>query len=98
VSGKDKQTAARDAYNANMPPLSDRQTTKAYIACIAAGIRLGYIEALEAKQMMYVAQVMLQALGKPTGSSSSAEPEPKTRSQAQQKDPRSRGTKKKVKA
>jgi len=66
VSGKDRATAGRDAYNANLPPLSSRQTTKAYIACVAAGIRLGYIEPLEAKQMMYVAQVMLQALGKPS--------------------------------
>ena len=53
--------AASAAFLAAMPPLVDRAHTTAYIACVAAGLGHRYIGALEAKSLMYSAQLALAA-------------------------------------
>ena len=53
--------AASTAFLAAMPPLVDRAHTTAYIACVAAGLGHRYINALEAKSLMYSAQLALAA-------------------------------------
>lgn len=53
--------AASAAFLCAMPPLVDRAHTTAYIACVAAGLGHRYINALEAKSLMYSAQLALAA-------------------------------------
>jgi hypothetical protein len=53
--------AASAAFLCAMPPLVDRSHTTAYIACVAAGLGHRYISALEAKSLMYSAQLALAA-------------------------------------
>ena len=59
--GRDPQEAASAAFLCAMPPLVDRAHTTAYIACVAAGLGHRYINALEAKSLMYSAQLALAA-------------------------------------
>ena len=53
--------AASAAFLCAMPPLVDRAHTTAYIACVAAGLGHRYISAIEAKSLMYSAQLALAA-------------------------------------
>jgi hypothetical protein len=59
--GEDPRAFARAAYMSNMPPLSDRESIQANIACIANGIALGVIDGKEGSQMLYAAQVAISA-------------------------------------
>ena len=52
-------SAAKDAYRDCFPVLCSRSDVKAYIACVAKGIQLGYVGHDEARLMMYGAQVWL---------------------------------------
>lgn len=54
-------TAASEAYRANLPQLTSRTNTKAYIACVAYGQARRYIAAAEARGMLYNAQLALAA-------------------------------------
>ena len=53
--------AASFAWQAAMPAPVDRATTKAFIACVAAGLQRRYIAPLEGKTLMYSAQLALAA-------------------------------------
>lgn len=52
--------AARETYRNCMPLLETRSAVKAFIASVAMGVGLGYIDNEEARLMMYGAQVWLQ--------------------------------------
>jgi hypothetical protein len=53
--------AASAAYQVSLPPLIDRHHTKAYIACVAAGLQHKYLTTDEAKRLMYAGQLALAA-------------------------------------
>jgi hypothetical protein len=53
--------AAKVAFRACMPLVTGRRNTQAYIACVAAGVQLKYIEAVEARSLLYTAQLALTA-------------------------------------
>ena len=62
--GRGRQTvqeAASAAFLCEMPPLVSRGHTKAFIACVAAGVGHKYLTPLEAKSLMYSAQLALSA-------------------------------------
>ncbi len=58
--------AEQTAFEAAMPDLTSRQSTQAYIACVAAGLRDGQFRASEVKLMLYTAQTALSAFAKST--------------------------------
>jgi hypothetical protein len=53
--------AAAMAYKLCMPKLTGRRATQAYIACVAAGVQRGYFSGIEAKSLLYTAQLALSA-------------------------------------
>ena len=53
--------AASYAWQATMPAPVDRASTKAFIACVAAGLQRRYITPLDGKSLMYSAQLALAA-------------------------------------
>lgn len=53
--------AAASAFRYNLPQLTGRRRTKAYLACVAVGVQRGYITGPEARAMLYVAQLALTA-------------------------------------
>lgn len=58
--------AAREAYRNCMPVLETAVSVKCFIASVAKGIALGFIDNEEGRLMMYGAQVWLQVeAGKP---------------------------------
>jgi small ligand-binding sensory domain FIST len=52
--------AAKAAYRNCMPMLETKATVKAFIACVAQGVHLEFIDAEEARLLLYGAQVWLQ--------------------------------------
>lgn len=58
--------AASEAYRANLPELTNRKNTQAYIACVAYGQARRYIPAAEARGMLYSAQLALAAFPRKT--------------------------------
>lgn len=56
--------AAVAAYRESLPVLTGRRRAQAYIACIAAGVQLGYLTKDDLKSLFYAAQMALQAHGK----------------------------------
>jgi hypothetical protein len=55
--------AAKTAYRNCMPLLETKPAVKAFIACVAQGVHLDFINAEEAKLLLYGAQVWLQIEG-----------------------------------
>jgi hypothetical protein len=60
-SGQSPQEAASQAFLCEMPALVSRANTKAFIACVAAGLAHRYLSAIEGKSLMYSAQLALAA-------------------------------------
>jgi hypothetical protein len=58
---KDAHLAASTAFVVCMPPLVNRASCKAFIACVAVALQRRYIALLDAKTMMYTAQLALAA-------------------------------------
>jgi hypothetical protein len=52
--------AARDAYRNCMPMLETSASVKCFIASLAKGVALGFVDNDEARLMLYGAQVWLQ--------------------------------------
>ena len=59
--GQSPAEAASAAFLCAMPPLVSRAHTTAFIACVAAGLGHRYLNAVEAKSLMYSAQLALAA-------------------------------------
>jgi len=58
--------AAREAYRNCMPVLETAASVKCFIAALAKGVSLGFVDYDEARLMLYGAQVWLQVeAGKP---------------------------------
>lgn len=55
------RSAAATAFRCCMPQLVNRRNTTAYIACVAVGMQHNYLDAKEAKSLMYTAQLALSA-------------------------------------
>jgi hypothetical protein len=53
----------RNAYAAQLPPLTSRRAVQAYIACVAQGVAMDWVLPAEAKAYLYIAQMMLSAFG-----------------------------------
>lgn len=53
--------AKAQAFLKNIPPLTTRANTKAFIACLATGLQRQYLTGSEVKMLMYTAQLALQA-------------------------------------
>jgi len=51
----------RDAFRYCLPALTCRGNVQAYIACVAVGIQNGLVSALEARPLLYAAQLALAA-------------------------------------
>lgn len=58
------EQAARIGYLGAMPRLTKRSNAQASIACIAVGVQQHYISAVEARAMLYTAQLALGAFPK----------------------------------
>jgi hypothetical protein len=54
---------AGEAYRAAMPPLTSRENSSDFVACVAHGILIGAIAANYGSKLLYAAQIA-QALGK----------------------------------
>lgn len=52
---------AGEAYKAAMPIMDSRESTHAYVACVAHGLAAGFISGQDASKMLYAAQVALSA-------------------------------------
>lgn len=52
---------AKIAYLATMPLVTTRSNTRAYIACVAAGVQRKYIAGVEARALLYTCQLALAA-------------------------------------
>lgn len=65
------RAAAGAAFRASMPLLTSKAATRAYIACCAAGCQDGHLSSMEAKTLLYNAQLALSAY-KPAASGNSA--------------------------
>ncbi len=59
ASAADRRARAQTAYKLYMPAMEDRESIRAYIACVAHGITLGVFAGRDASQMLYAAQVAL---------------------------------------
>lgn len=73
TSGQRMCTSPAEAFLGAMPPLTNRLNTKAFIACLAAGLQRKYISAAEVKSLMYTAQLALMA-HRPRGKRSTPPP------------------------
>ncbi len=58
------EAAARLGYLGAMPRLTKRSNAQASIACIAVGVQRRYISGVEARTMLYTAQLALGAFPK----------------------------------
>jgi len=59
ISGREKRKRCQIAFKLQMPPLDQRESIRAYIACVAHGITLRVFSGAEASQLLYAAQVAL---------------------------------------
>jgi len=57
ASETDAMKKAGEAYRATMPPLTDRENCRDFIACVAQGVLMGAIEEKYAGKLLYAAQV-----------------------------------------
>lgn len=61
---EEAERVARIAYLGAMPRLTKRSNAQASIACIAVGVQQRYITGVEARTMLYTAQLALGAFPK----------------------------------
>ena len=62
ATSSERRKRAQIAYKLFMPALEDRESVKAYIACVAHGITLKVFNGRDASQMLYAAQVALSLI------------------------------------
>jgi hypothetical protein len=59
----DAMKKACEAYRAALPPLTNRENCRDFVACIAHGILLGAVDDKNSGKLLYAAQVALAAVG-----------------------------------
>lgn len=59
MNASERRKFAQVAYKLHMPPLSDLNSIRAHIACIANGIATGIFNGRDGSQMLYAAQVAI---------------------------------------
>jgi len=59
VGAKERADLMRAAYKAQLPAMADRESIRAFIACVAHGIAISALEAQQASKMLYAAQVAM---------------------------------------
>jgi hypothetical protein len=57
----DSQKAAADAFRAALPPLTSRENSRDFIACVAQGMLLGAIDEKHGAKLLYAVQIALTA-------------------------------------
>jgi hypothetical protein len=65
ISPWERKKRAQVAYKLYMPAMEDRDSIRAYIACVAHGISLKVFNGRDASQMLYAAQVAMSLVKEP---------------------------------
>jgi hypothetical protein len=83
MGAKERAELMRAAYKAQLPAMADRESIRAFIACVAHGIAISALEGQQASKMLYAAQVAMslnkeeKPNGRPRGAPRRAAAKPK---------------------